>query len=388
MTYDLGDMILDYNEAANKYMAFSVERFDDSTRDRVFFMSQSGALGVKGNIVFSTSNHGVSLADITSTPDQDCCVGDDALARILAIYLSLFITCVNNLGEINDSKFQRVLPLEIDPILASRFKFLKRPLSLDQLSLPILGILDFFPDVATIFFPKGDGIHSPPSMGHTPRTFAEAFVKQVCRFSKIQRLHLLAGENSSFTNHDSAEEEALRIFQECYEKLGLEIHGQMPGWTFVDPITGVGETSQCFVPPVDSTELFKFGWVGALFLRFEGEVFETPMTAPRGVPPMAPQVGERFLLSTDFRELSLLEALGYVEKEVMMRTAVFDEKFCSDLESYQLSLPTKDREAILAEYTVKKECPHWDELFRKYQLDSIYQDDLEKITVVSSFFSE
>jgi hypothetical protein len=31
---------------------------------------------------------------------------------------------------------------------------------------------------------------------------------------------------------------------------------------------------------------------------------------------------------------------------------------------------------------------HWDELFRKYQLDSIYQDDLEKVTVVSSFFSE
>lgn len=148
---DLGVLLHEYNDLVNNHQMFSVERFFPAMDGvTVYRQGRNGSLGVKGNIALSTTLHGISLAAVTGSPDDDCCVGDDALANILYTTLDLFIQCTNHLGEINPSKFITISPPTIeDPNpAAGQFKFLKRPLNLDYFGKPYLGTLDFFPSIA------------------------------------------------------------------------------------------------------------------------------------------------------------------------------------------------------------------------------------------------
>jgi hypothetical protein len=224
-------LLREYNEFANQYCTFSVERFDNRLDNPMFHMGQSGPLGIKGNIVLSTALHGLALADITGTPDNDCVVGDDALTQVLTLLLSMFITCVNNLGTINPTKFSILKPTIVDPLSSTRFKFLKRPLHVTD--RPVLGILDFFPDVATILYPEGDGVHTiPPGSSFYIRM--TSFVMQVCRYSLIVSRpdRVISSLDEVFADD---ERRVMEVFRLCYKELGLPLDGAPPGHRVYDP---------------------------------------------------------------------------------------------------------------------------------------------------------
>jgi hypothetical protein len=359
---DLGSLISDYNEFANHYCLFSVERFDKFIDNPVFRMGQSGALGIKGNIVFSTSLHGLALADITGNWQSDSVVGDDALCYIFTSFLKLFISCVNNLGSINEDKFSSVLnPLD-DPLRLSSFKYLKRPLSLYP-SGPVLGSLDFFPDLASVFFPDGDGIHTVVE-GTSKLDTIVTLCSQICRYSLIT-----SRASADVYSEIFAEEEhlVLLLFRAAYEKLGLPIEGHAPGFCVELTVPGCSKeyaTLHSFIPPIDSDVLITSGWISVCYARFGGELFEVPDISANIPPPEDHYQGQVFM-ATSSKTLTMLVGLGFLTQKIVLRVVHFDIAYANYLE--EVTRESYDSgEEMMYTYTVESECPHYYDLVREH----------------------
>jgi hypothetical protein len=382
VTRDLGALIRDYNDFANHFCGFSVERFDGLLTNPIFHMGQSGALGIKGNIVFSTSVHGLSLAAITGNPDGECCVGDDALAAIMHNYIKLFMICVNNLGDINESKFNIIKPISSDILRHSSFKFLKRPLDLDSRNIPTLGILDFFPDVASLLFPEGDNIHTSRDLPFEVQL--KSFVTQLTRFFTLQSRQKLSLADEVFMDDEKL---VLNLFRQVYKQFGLPETGAAPGLQVLNPITQCYFELRSFVPPIDTDVILTTGWVELCFSRFGGSLFEVPYMTGHIPPPEEIHLGQEFFCSSDVKPLVVLRDLGYLESDHVLQTVTFDQKYFD----YLMTL-VEDRDVYdptLIRYTVVQECNHYHDLIQSYLPEDSYDRDvMEELATVASVYSE
>lgn len=379
-TVPLSEILDNYNDAVNKHQLFSVERFCEGEETYRLRQGRNGSLGVKGNIVFSTSLHGLALADITGTPDDDCCVGDDALARIRAWVISMFITCVNNLGGINPSKFTMIpRPQEEESIQATQYKFLKRPLLVDHSGLPHLGRLDFFPSIADALFPLGDGIHSA-TPGTSEIGSAKTFAMQVGRFLTIhidEPLIIARDEDLDFV---------LGAFRVVYRKYGLPLEGGIPGGFSIRS----GDVGLFFCPPVDSIEVFTTHWLHTLLHRRYGQECVLPVTVGGTIPPpLSVTVGQTFRASSDVAELQLLVDLRVLAKRVETRVEPFTWELLEIIERRLVSrMDVEPVEPLLCSYTVESPPPFWWYDLIVYRHSVLMQEDpIEAVDRVSTIMS-
>lgn len=381
---DMGDMIHDYNNLVNHYQAFSTERFFDLVpADAVYHLGQNGGLGTKGNIVFSTCVHGLNLGSLSGTPDCDCCVGDDALARILRLLIEVFIRGVNYLGIINREKFSVVESRSVDPLGTTSFKFLKRPLFLDERGSACLGILDFFPDLASSLNPSGDGIHSVRPGGSRAHV-AASFFKQVGRYYRLCRSHL--------SELDVTYEEDLTVvlgaLQAVYKVLGVPFEGAVEGECRVEDVPGIWVPIHCAIPPCDTVDVFRIHWADILLLRKFGTKVIVPVTVGGTIPPpIDPLLGQSFDATSELPALALFEALGYVERELYFQEEEWDYRYVEEFKSKE-GTPRSELEPMLCKYTYVRQCPFWYDVMRCYTPDPEGEDILEALTVVASLTAD
>lgn len=375
-----------YNTAVNHHQMFSLERFQQAEESILLRQGRSGSLGVKGNIVFSTTLHGLALADITGTPDDDCCVGDDALARIRAWYITIFITCVNNLGDINPTKFTTITPIPPDTEisrLTEQFKFLKRPLTLDDDNRPSLGVLDFFPSIADVLFPSGDGIHTT-TPGSSAFASARTFAMQVGRYFRNN----CTGESASIIATEDDLDFILGGFQEAYRKLGLPLEGGVPGDFAVKVSDGYSRDADFYCPPVDSRVCFDTPWMELLLDRFYGRKVTVPLTVGGTIPPpLKASVGQKFHASSDVKILTLGVDLGFLERRVETTWQFFDHDVAWRIWEKMLK-GGKNLEPLYSEYEVIGPLPDW--WFDVVSLDYpvlLEEDPLEAWERISSVMS-
>lgn len=386
--YPLRDILHSYNTAVNQHQAFSIERFQEAEEAILLRQGRSGSLGVKGNIVFSTTLHGLALADITGTPDEDCCVGDDALAKIRAWILSIFITCVNNLGGINPTKFTTIRPLapgEETSVYVEQFKFLKRPLNIDpDTHIPRLGVLDFFPSIADALFPEGDGVHTvTPGTSHYKS--ARTFAMQVGRYF---RLHC-NDKYASILFRQEDLEFILGGFQEVYWRFGLPLEGGLPGDFVVR--WGQGHNSRegdFYCPPVDSIWCFDTPWMELLLNRFYGHRVSTPITVGGTIPPpLEISPGLRFRATSDVKVLQLGVDLGFLEKTVETQWEFFDQGVATRIWEKMME-GGKDLEPLYCTYEVVAPSPSWWYDIVAYEYPDILDEDpLSTVERISSVMS-
>jgi hypothetical protein len=377
-----------YNTAVNHYQLFSLERFQNAEEAILLRQGRSGSLGVKGNIVFSTTLHGLALADISGTPDEDCCVGDDALARIRAWFITIFISCVNNLGSINPEKFTTIAPTDPNgehSRLTQQYKFLKRPINLDDRNIPILGRLDFFPSVADALFPEGDGVHSV-TPGYSAFSAARTFAMQVGRFFRLQ----CSDDTVPILFREEDLDAILCMFREVYRVRGLPIEGGVPSAFTVKTDSGLRE-GDFFCPPIDTHDVFITPWMEILLERLYGRTLSLPVTCGGTIPPpLECSVGASFHATSDVQVLTLGVDLGFLEKTVEIRYVVFDGSVCDEVWEKML-VGTKNVEPLLSRYTVVAETPSWwydvvsydypdlleeDPIVMQERLSSIYGDSI------------
>jgi len=383
-TLDLGDMIQEYNRLVNEHQVFTTERFFPLLERAKVLKRQgrSGSLGVKGNIVFSMINHGIALASATGTPDEDSCVGDDALANILISHISLFISAVNNLGSINPTKFTIIHHHPEDQGLAvfDQFKYLKRPLGLDIFGKVTLGVLDFFPDIAGILFPDGDGIHSSKSIQRHHVDGVKTFVMQLGRFLRLQ--FNSREENDLVTEEDN--EVLLGLFRMVYRRLGLPEAGAPPSTHFV-PVPGEGSARMDLMIPPLSENLFEVRWEESLLEPYRGAIFSSPIWVGGDYsPPVDMEPGDRFR-STPSRLLVLLEDLGVLSSTVITEDVIFDEEY---LERYRARLydaeGAKDFH-LLKNYVVVGSVPFWYlDMASHYQPDILHYSPMNAMSRITS----
>lgn len=376
-------ILLDYNDAINRHQVFSVERFSEGEELYELRQGRNGSLGTKGNIVFSTTLHGLALGDITGTPDDDCCVGDDALAKIRAWFISMFITCVNNLGSINESKFTTIPPpSEETSRMKHQFKFLKRPLFLNHNNIPELGRLDFFPSVADVLRPLGDGVHTA-TPGYNRYAAAKTFAMQCGRFLTI---HVDA---PIIMAREVDLDLILGSFRMGYQVFGLPVAGGIPG-DFHIKVDGVQHIGHFFCPPVDSLEVFSDHWLGLLLHRLYGRECTMPITVGSSIPPpLHVSEGQTFNASSDYSVLQLGVDLKFLEKQVNTRVAVFDWNLLEEVQERMISrMQSMDVEPLLITYTVVASPPSWwtDVISYEYS-ENLVEDPNEAWDRVTSIMS-
>lgn len=381
----LKTLLRDYNDAVNRHQVFSVERFSEGEQLYELRQGRNGSLGVKGNIVFSTSLHGLSLGDATGTPDDDCCVGDDALSKIRAWYISIFITCVNNLGSINESKFTTIRPPQEDESKhAQQFKFLKRPLNLNDSRIPELGRLDFFPSIADVLLPQGDGVHTA-TPGYDAYTSAKTFAMQCGRFltAHVDAPLIIA--------RDDDLDLVLASFRLGYLEYGIPFGGGIPGDFTVDISDTEKRTGDFFCPPVDSLEVFTDHWLEVLLHRLYGRECTMPITVGSSIPPpLSVQEGLSFQASSDIALLQLLVDLKVLEKKVNTRVARFDWDLLEVVKERLISrIDGVEVEPLLCTYTVVAPPPFWwyDMASYEYPMNLVEEDPQEAWDRITSVMS-
>lgn len=372
--HDLGEILMEYNNVVNHYQEFSLERFAKDGDEFLFYQGRNGSLGTKGNIVFSTTCHGVALADITGKPDDDLVVGDDALSAIYSFLLQTFILCVNNLGFINLEKFTTIeVPRQDVAPHQTQFKFLKRPLFVDTEGFPILGTLDFFPSICDALFPNGDGIHTA-APSYTVFRAAQTFAMQVGRFLNLL---MLSDQDVSLCDEEELEL-ILRSFQKVYQRFGLPLGGGIPGsFSVADYQVDEYRRGTFFLPRVDSVDIFGANWLHELFFVFNGHMLTLPRREAGESPPLSIHEGQTFVCSSRFNIFAFMEKMGFLDKEVLLDHVEFTEEVMRRIED-DLSPRNRDNDDLLCMYTVLY-VPSWysDYALSYLDVDIVVEDPSE-----------
>jgi hypothetical protein len=386
---DVGRYLHEYNELVNIHQEFDLRRV--ATRDDESFIvrqGRSGSLGTQGNIVFSTVLHGLHLGDFTGTPDADSCVGDDALAKILATLLQSFISHVNILGEIHPEKFTILKPPPPDdPTLANRqqFKYLKRPITIDFTGTVLTGTLDAFPGLAEILFPEGDGIHAASPQSKNKASAVRTFCTQWGRF-------LTTHQNSVGLSYTPEAELSiiLAAIRLVYDEVGLPHEGSLPGSTFWVKEEWeerkIQMVTDFFAPPCDNLFVFEQDWVMSLYSRLGGNYVHQPVRVGGEIPlDLLPVRGSR-MRATQSGLVRLLEGLEVISTQMVMEDVRFDEKFAERLRGYSLGVVSTGN--IMVDVTFNEDPPSWyfDVLLRTMPLLGV-DDPQEKLDELSSIIS-
>lgn len=391
---DLGQLILEYNEAINHHQVFTYARqygTNQFTEETFLRQTCSGSLGVQGNIVFSTLNHGVSLSGLTDTPDLDSCVGDDSAFKIALLLLATAYGIINKLGIINPTKVTTIHRPDIEDFRAvqrSGFKYLKRPLAVLQDGALQTGFLDSFPNIAPCLFPDGDGIHDVTNddLGIALASFCMQWGKFLSTFSHTAY--------TQYPDDDADITFLLSTIQSVYDKYGLPRWGIIPspGACYILPARG-GEPSSAhkltfWVPPCETVMVFTNpDWVIALLAAYGGQEVTLPVTVGSSIPPERDiQVGSVFRSTKESQLVRLMVSLGAWSEEKFTYTDVFTRVLA---ERMQATFDGKVDDPVLCEYAVLKDITWYhsvyDYLYAQINPETTY---VEKLVAKASLFGD
>jgi hypothetical protein len=384
VSLDLGDYLHRYNTYVNQHQSFSLRRLysHDKSSEYIFHQGRSGSLGTQGNIVFSTVCHGINLSSFTQRPMNDSCVGDDALAIIVASLLPAFVDHTTKLGDIAPDKFTTWKTAD-PPTEAERqqFKYLKRPLTVDFIGEIRTGILDSFPNLGDIFAPEGDGTHSSSNLYANEYERVKTFCMQVGRFITSQSRNVLG---LSYTTEEDAWF-VIECFQVVYDRYRIDVTGQLPGSTM--RLEGENVVIDFFAPPIDHTSVLEEGWMERMYHLHHNEMFTTVVRVEAVIPP--PQfitVGSIFRCSSNHKLTGLMEELGYFEVTPILMEVEFDEKYKRFYDGIFFS---GARTTILAECRVLREPPeYYLDVSSWFHLDRNVGDPFEALTDNQTVFTD
>jgi hypothetical protein len=288
------------------------------------------------------------------------------------------------LGDINPDKFTTIArPKEDESFQSTQYKFLKRPLYVDHNGMATLGILDFFPSIADVLFPEGDGVHTA-TPGYDRFRAARTFAMQWGRFLTTQTLH---GTPISI-GREADNEFILSGIRMAYRALGLPFSGGIPGDN-MQLEEGVSRAMTFFCPPCDTVQLFTEHWMEILLFRFHGQVITIPIVVGGSVPPPLSVVeGETFTSTSDMEYLQLMVDLGVLEKRVLTEFRIFDEAAMEEMLRRLEFGPDDGGNPLLCEYTVVDTPPTWwyDVVSYDYPV-SLVEDPQEAMDRVSTVMS-
>lgn len=217
------ELIDEYNEAVNVYAGVSLHRvvdmmgLDEEDADVQHTLVNSGALGVHGNIGFSTT-YGLQAAATDGVQGTGVSVGDDAFKFEDGDPRIKLIPGVRRIGILHEEKADILEPIE-DPTETEFTKFVKRRLTRGEHTIDLDYIFNF-PILPIIF-----NINHPNRTVSPPEDPEERIMKTVTMIGKMLwdmnlRSDLLGG-------HD------ISLFREvqdlCYRQYKLPRRGCLPG---------------------------------------------------------------------------------------------------------------------------------------------------------------
>lgn len=343
MVVDIGDIILRYTENCNESSVFDVQRVLELEYPQILAHT-CGMLGVPGNISSCTLLHGLHLCILLESILRGRCVGDDALGTLPGgakeETFQNFMIGVNNLGSVAAEKVS-TWELEDDPE-DTMWHYTKRPLTRVDANIQ-QGIVLVFPSIANFLFLQ-DNHHSVPvpSIAAARKTF----IAQWRRL--LDRIHLLE------VNLSEADRDILFKFQNgAYRSLGLEQGGL---------VRCKDSGSQYLLPARQTKDDFGRDWREITYDRMQGVgLVEVP--AYYGIhEAFVGYTGERFM-SRSSKMLSLLEDLGYCEKEIVVELVNF-----STMPKFEAIAYLDRRYPFTYTYTVISDFPEWVEYLQYLEL--------------------
>jgi hypothetical protein len=375
----------EYNHRINLHQAFQLNRIYTASdmdhnmeENATFYQGRNGSLGSQGNIVFSTTLHGVHLSSFSETPWEDSCVGDDALVAIMRDLLPIFIDHVNKLGTIHPEKFTTLSRDMDDPTLANRqqFKYLKRPITVDFIGIIRTGVLDAFPDIFSALQYETDPFRDQNHQ--SPDQLIKAFVTQWGRFLNI---HHPDNVGLSYTLEDHLYI-LLEMIGIVYDDFGIPREGLLPG-----ALIGKGENrreSAFYAPPCDDLDVFRENWMDLLFRRYCDDRIVIPFTTAAQVGPDPESLETRFArCSASHPFIRLGKVLEFAKVEIILvETSFSREVFESERDRVFLG-----KGHVLANVTFLN-VPFWFEDTLMYFLDDVgLGDPFESMSDINTVLS-
>jgi hypothetical protein len=301
---NLGQLINSYNQEVNFECPFDVTRILGLPEPLILHMATSGPLGVPGNIVTSTTTHGIIQAEITGSVNRGNSLGDDGVAVRDAsgpISREEVMELHQSIGAIEESKacwWMRNSQGE-----GKGWHYVKRPI--DRVDDMIhSGWMPDFPNYPVLLGVE-DGVHTVPPARFEDRRIMCA--KQVGRyFDRVLRSgHRTSEFESSFV---------LTVFRYLYGSLRLDKHGSWPNASKSSKASHTAKLKHHFVPPL-SAECFERSWIEILLERRGSDsviLIPKEYSGEMDVPE-DPLPGDSFEFRGD-RILGTMEMLGMMEK--------------------------------------------------------------------------
>lgn len=356
---DLGEYIRSYNQAVNELQEVQVNRLFHGVDDYIR-QGRSGSLGTQGNIVFSTTLHGLHLGEFSRTPFEDSCVGDDALVAIMANLLPLFIAHINVLGTIHPEKFTSLVRGETALKQNEQaFKYLKRPITVDMSGEIRTGLLDAFPDLFTAIGYETDSFRDSQNL-----TLEDRRKGLVTQWSRFLVIHQNDPVRLSYALEDHLYL-LLELIGVCYDVLGIPREGCIPSHKL-----GRGdwkEVAHMYAPPCDDLDVFTVNWMDLLYQRYADDDIVVPFSTESVVGPEPDcLVTLKSRCSAGHPLVSIMRLL----QRCTVRNVLVNTKFTQEIKEREMDRIFKGKGHTLAEVEFNN-VPHWFEDVLMYYLDDI-----------------
>jgi len=314
---DIWDLIDEYNEVVNCHSPFSIwkiiDRFAFAADFEVedYVQSNSGSLGVAGNIGFSMANHG-TVIEMSFGPDSSVCVGDDAFTIHQEAPEQVIIPTISYLGDIQYEKFESLEPEDFGP-----FRFLKRAIYREPSGRLYIDFLLNLPIPNYVDEQLG---HRTPPIDFSP-------------FARMKKFAIQTGQ-LLWSLCDLPLEQTERIpldflgwyLKHGYRRLGLPQNGALPGFQLRIPGRKDSERVMFAIPSLLFHEYDPraVDWLEFQFTKIQA-AYMIPVKTPRGWKPKIPDPGD-IIYTPQMKLWSALEDMGYVTtKKVYEMVFVLDQ---------------------------------------------------------------
>lgn len=348
LRWSLGALIREYNQVCNTKTEFSIHRY---LPGEVIPLEHqlAGLLGIYGNIVLSTTLHGLHACQLCGDKGGCRCVGDDVFAkvRLTAEWGKCeVIEAIQELGEVHPSKVRwwSFRDLEHDDEDDRAYPYIKRPL--DRFYNRMIHSPALFLPIWGLIFPLPDGIHEIED--DIPFRYKTLGVQTLSTIKQAQALYPpLSGIQECLL------QEYLRSL---YRALGCQEDGLLPFESQVHK-SGV-RISNVFIPRISGEFLRIDPWD---HIRHR---FETRKEVMLQIPMHTKEKEVRFeelvrdggpVISNRDKRISYLENLSWCKSNALFETRWMD------FDEYRLFYEAFFRGDLysLYECQLSSDCPRW-----------------------------
>lgn len=363
---NLGLLLKQYNEQVNFECPYDVTRILGLEEPLILHMASSGPLGVPGNIVSSTTTHGIVQAEITGSVDRGNAIGDDAIGLREKMGLIGKDECLEMHRSIGAIERSKMCWWCRNSTSGCAWHYVKRPL--DRIEDYIVqGWMPDFPNYPVLLGIKDDN-HTVPVMEFETRRAMCA--KQVGRFfDRIVR--------SSYEPSSDDIGISLNILRYLYFRLQLDERGSWPDASKHRKGRSSKKLQYHFVPPL-LERCFTESWLRILLDERPVDAIvllpredEGEMELPDTILP-----GDSFVWRGS-RILGAMDLMGKIEKR-----KIYDEVLVNDAMYERIMKLVGGSARLLYRYTCIDVIPFWEDLLLFFpsdppQAEVTFDDDMD-----------